>query len=332
MFKKWLIIFVLLSNIFLLSCESDSTSSSDTEEPTVSILYPPDSSRFFEGDLITIRAEASDNQEIKKVEFFIDGNNIAIFDSLPYEYSWNTGGQPDMHTIKAKTVDFNNNEGKSDPVSITIIATGTVNDIDGKEYKTVKIGEQWWMAENLAVTYYNNGDPIPYVSDDTLWSLLDSGAFCKYEYLLNEEYGRLYNWFAATDDRKIAPVGWHVPTDDEWKQLEMYLGMSQSEADRVHARGTNQGGRLKEAGNDHWESPNAYATNETGFTALPGGWRRSTSTHGYFAGLRESAFFWSSTDLPGGTVWNRRLFYFDPYVSRDETDKRNGLSIRCVKD
>jgi len=172
-------------------------------------------------------------------------------------------------------------------------STGTVTDIDGNVYKTVKIGNQWWMAENLKVTRYRNGDPIPNITDNHTWVDLSTGAYCNYNNDISNvaTYGRLYNWYAVDESRNIAPAGWHVPTDDEWKQLEIYLGMSPTEADETHWRGTDEGGKLKETGTTHWYSPNTGATNESGFTALPGGYRVS----GGFSSLGFGAYFWSST-------------------------------------
>ena len=151
----------------------------------------------------------------------------------------------------------------------------TVTDIDGNTYKTVKIGNQIWMAENLKVTHYRNGDIIPNVTNNFEWAYLSTGAWCVHDNdgSYANTYGYLYNWYAVNDIRNIAPEGWHVPTDEEWKELEMYLGMSQTEADDTGYRGTNEGGKLKEAGTTHWETPNTGATNETGFSALPGGCR-----------------------------------------------------------
>lgn len=138
----------------------------------------------------------------------------------------------------------------------------TVTDYDGNVYQTVLIGDQCWMMENLKVTHYRNGDPIPHVTDGVTWGNLTSGAYCNYN---NDEgnvatYGRLYNWYAVDDSRNIAPAGWHVPSDAEWQTLVDYLG-----GDAV------AGGKMKEAGTTHWASPNTGATNESGFTALPGG-------------------------------------------------------------
>ena len=106
-------------------------------------------------------------------------------------------------------------------------------------------------------------------------------------------YGRLYNWYAVADSRNIAPTGWHVPSDAEWKQLEMYLGMSQSEADGLAVRGTTEGGKMKEAGTTHWLNPNTGATNESGFSGLPGGYR---GYNGSYYGIGGIADFWSSTE------------------------------------
>jgi uncharacterized protein (TIGR02145 family) len=207
----------------------------------------------------------------------------------------------------------------------------TVTDYDGNVYQTVLIGDQCWMMENLKVTHYRNGDPIPHVTDGGTWEGLTSGAYCNYN---NDEgnvatYGRLYNWYAVDDSRNIAPAGWHVPTDEEWKQLEMYLGMSQAEADDVGWRGTDEGGKLKEAGTTHWYPPNEGATNESGFTALPGGYR---NYYGYFTSMGYIAYFWSSTEYDSLFAWRRHLDYYSSQVSRYSSYKQLGFSVRCVRD
>jgi len=207
----------------------------------------------------------------------------------------------------------------------------TVTDIDGNIYNTVKIGDQWWLMENLRVTHYRNGDPITHVTDGDTWTGLYYGAFCEYNNNLDyvETYGRLYNWYAVDDSRSIAPEGWHVPTDDDWKQLEMYLGMSQDRADTTGWRGTDEGGKLKESGTTHWTSPNEGATNESGFTALPGGYRGPLGGY-YSMGLFGG--FWSSTNRYPIDMLHRGLSYNHSQVIRDDIDRRHGLSIRCVRD
>jgi uncharacterized protein (TIGR02145 family) len=209
--------------------------------------------------------------------------------------------------------------------------TGTVTDIDGNTYQTVKIGDQWWMAENLEVTHYRNGEDVPNVTDNATWAGLTTGAYCEYNNDINNVaiYGRLYNWYAVADSRNIAPEGWHVPTDAEWKQLEMYLGMSQTEADATDWRGTTEGGTLKENGTTHWFDPNTGATNESGFSGLPGGYRNSG---GPYYDIRRLAYLWSSTAFDSDNAWYRNLDYSNSKVARYISYKTGGFSIRCVKD
>jgi uncharacterized protein (TIGR02145 family) len=218
-----------------------------------------------------------------------------------------------------------------DPVSSKV--SNTVTDIDGNVYKTVKIGTQVWMAENLKVTHYRNGNAIPNVTDDATWTGLTTGAFCVYDnYIYNvATYGRLYNWYAVGDSRNIAPTGWHVPTDAEWKQLEMYLGMSQAQADAPGLRGTTEGGKMKEAGMTHWLSPNTGATNESGFSGLPGG-NRVYYYRSYYGGIGGCARFWSSTEYDSSFAWYRCLGYDGSGVYRYDGEKQIGFSVRCVRD
>ena len=206
-----------------------------------------------------------------------------------------------------------------------------VTDIDGNVYRTVTIGTQVWMAENLKVTHYRNGDAITNVTDSATWAGLTTGAYCEYDNNPNNVavYGRLYNWYAVSDSRNIAPVGWHVPSDEEWKQLEMYIGMSQIQADAEHWRGTNEGGKLKESGTTHWSSPNTGATNESGFSALPVGFR---FVDGGYRELSMNVNFWTSTAWDGSVAWHRFLYYINSDVYRGHDSYRYGFAIRCVKD
>ncbi len=139
---------------------------------------------------------------------------------------------------------------------------GTMTDQDGNTYKTITIGTQTWMAENLKTTKYRNGDPIPNVTDISEWYHLTTGAYCDYINTPGSDvtYGKLYNWHTVADSRNIAPTGWHVPSDAEWAILIEYLGGSDV-----------AGGKLKETGTTHWYNPTTEATNESGFTGLPGG-------------------------------------------------------------
>ena len=214
----------------------------------------------------------------------------------------------------------------SNPVSPPPVET--ITDIDGNVYRTVVIGTQVWMAENLKVTHYRNEDPIPNIIDGNQWRNLTTGAYCVYENNNSHvsTYGLLYNGYAVEDSHNIAPTGWHVPTDDEWKELEMYLGMSQSDADDMEFRGTDEGGKMKEAGTTHWHSPN-IATNESGLSLLPGGC--------FYYGYRDMgihAIFWCSTEDSSGGTWSRYLDNEHSDVARLSFDKSCYFSVRCVKD
>ena len=217
---------------------------------------------------------------------------------------------------------------------------------DGQVYKVVKIGQQWWMQENLKATKYTNGPPIPLVEGTSEWDALGNTdkAYCFYNNSdsIANIYGALYTWAAAMNGatssdanpsnvQGICPIGWHIPSDAEWKELEMYLGMSQAQADGTNPRGTDEGGKLKEVDTTHWASPNNGATNSSGFTALPGGVRGSG-----FVGMGYDAYFWSSAECNSNSAWYRRLNYDFSVVIRygPSTDygfKGYGFSVRCVK-
>jgi len=194
-----------------------------------------------------------------------------------------------------------------------------VTDIEGNEYATVKIGNQLWMASNLKTTKYRNGDPIVNMTDYTVWVTLTSGAYCDYDNLTanGTVYGHLYNWYAVSDSRNIAPAGWHVPSDAEWDVLVTYLGGS-----------SVAGGKMKETGTNHWWSPNYGATNESGFTGLPGG---GSNTRGW--NINIYGFWWSSTEFNSTQAWYRYLYKDDTNIARTfNNTKTTGYSIRCIKD
>jgi len=197
--------------------------------------------------------------------------------------------------------------------------TGTVNDIDGNIYKTIGIGSQTWMAENLKTTKYNDGTSIPIVTDGTAWAALSTPGYCWYN---NDEatykaiYGALYNWYTVGTG-KLCPTGWHVPSDAEWTTLTTYLG-----GEYV------AGGKLKETGTTHWTNTNEWVTNEMGFTALPGGNRING---GAFSSVGLIGDWWSDTET-GAYVWYRLMFYSGINVGRSSSGKQIGSSVRCVRD
>ncbi|MBL7086452.1 MAG: fibrobacter succinogenes major paralogous domain-containing protein [Candidatus Cloacimonetes bacterium] len=215
---------------------------------------------------------------------------------------------------------------------------GTVTDYDGNVYQTLGIGDQIWMVENLKVTHYRNGDAIPTGYSNSEWANLDdteTGAFCYYDNnsANGNTYGALYNWYAVDDSRGIAPEGWRVATDAEWMELEMALGMSESEANSAGWRGTNEGSKL--AGNASlWnsgvlESNAAFGSSD--FTALPGGYR--SYSHGSYYGMGTYGYFWSSTVFDDNYAWGRKLGYNNSEVGRDDGNtKRGGFSLRCIRD
>jgi uncharacterized protein (TIGR02145 family) len=197
----------------------------------------------------------------------------------------------------------------------------TLIDKDGNLYSTVTICKQVWMVENLKTTKFNDGTEIPQVKSNSTWiDLTTPGYFWYYhdQSIYGNTYGALYNWYAVETD-KLCPCGWHIPTDDEWTILINYLG-GESVA----------GGKLKETGTTHWLSPNTGATNENGFTSLPGGFRDY-----YVAGFNrigDVGIWWSSTDSTASLALYRSMFYNFSDVERYVNSKKSGISVRCIKD
>lgn len=198
---------------------------------------------------------------------------------------------------------------------------GNITDIDGNLYPSVTIGTQCWMQANLNVSKYRNGDPIPQVQDPTAWAALTTGAWCYYENNTanGTVYGKLYNWYAVNDPRGLAPVGYHVPSDGEWTTLTTFLG-GQSVA----------GGKMKST--TLWDSPNTGATNSSGFTGLPGGWR---FYFGVFLEIGGVGLWWSSTEYSTTKAWGCIVVNNDSYAGRSAdgaNDKKAGFSVRCLRD
>lgn len=197
---------------------------------------------------------------------------------------------------------------------------GTVADIDGNIYNTVIIGEQIWLVENLKTTKYRNGDTIPYVTSISQWLSQTTGAYCYYENDINNlhAYGNLYNWYVVNDSRNIAPEGWHVATDAEWSVLMSYWsGLTNH---------TYLSDILREEGEEHW-SECQFASNESGFTALPGG---KLDQNG-FQSQPYTGYYWSSTEYYPGYpyYWEISCKWS---VDRNNDEKTTGFSVRCVKD
>lgn len=194
-----------------------------------------------------------------------------------------------------------------------------VKDVDGNEYNTVTIGTQTWLIENLKTTKYRNGDPIQHITDYQTWINATTGSYSMYseDPQITNTHGLYYNGYAVDDPRNIAPTGWHVATKAEWETLINFLG------------GVDvAGGKLKEAGTAHWQAPNAGATNETGFSALPSG---KTNGGVQSAGMGIESFFWSSEQ--GSTKgYHFGQEYASSRVINGEAQKFASLSVRCIKD
>jgi uncharacterized protein (TIGR02145 family) len=197
----------------------------------------------------------------------------------------------------------------------------TVNDVDGNTYNTVTIGNQVWMAENLKTTKFNNQNPIPLVTDNTLWSSQTQAAYCYYQEdeSLANEYGNLYNWHVVNDTRNVCPIGYHVPAISEWEELINFLGGV-----------AVAGGKLKEIGFAHWLTPNTGATNSNGFNLLPSGWR--AHNNGSYENLTYMAYQWSSSSVDALNSSVLLVGYDSEAAYTSDSHILTGLPIRCLKD
>jgi uncharacterized protein (TIGR02145 family) len=261
-----------------------------------------------------------------------NGSGAGTFVCVMYGLSSNTLYYIRAYAIKSGVTTYGNQV-----TCTTYPNPGTVTDVDGNVYNTINIGGQIWMMENLKTTHYQDGTVIPDVADSLAWYALSTGASCSYQNNASNSsiYGRLYNWFAATDAHNLAPAGWHVPNATEYTALVNYLG------------GENAaGGKAKETGLSHWTSPNLGATNSSSFTALPGGARfvtlcSSGCTPAFFTSLGTEANWWTttpSTSNPNNALFRTvdntsTRFYRSAFVGGiGYYDKRTGYSIRCLKD
>jgi len=320
---------------FSTDFENATLEAGDSVIVEISFYYSPDRTVF--EDVLSIYSNDPEDSELNV--FLIANIPPQDIDVTPAEFSvqlW----QGESST---QTLTISNTGGE--PLEVELSTGVIVTDIDGNVYQTVQIGEQVWMAENLKVTHYNDGSDIPTGYSNSEWADLDeteTGAYAIYPADndaasqatcggdCSEVYGNLYNLYAV-ETGNLAPEGWHVPTDEEWMELEMALGMSESEAQDWGWRGTNQGSQL--AGRaDLWfdsnlENNEAFGT--SGFDGLPGGYRNHDGNYhnmGYFA------YFWSSTENGNSSAWGRWLECGNSGVGRYGNDKKGGLSVRCVRD
>lgn len=196
---------------------------------------------------------------------------------------------------------------------------GTLIDQEGNIYKTIVIGGQKWMAENLKTSTYRNGDAI-LTLNPSQWSSTNSGAWLYYNNNASYEcpYGKIYNWYTVVDSRNVCPIGWHVPSLQEWNTLINSLGGEMI-----------AGGKLKSTGLDHWSLFNEQATNESGFSSLPGG-ASGSSADTYFLG--ESAYFWTTSVVNAFVVSGIKMYSTDGSAGEIQNPRTEGMSIRCIED
>jgi uncharacterized protein (TIGR02145 family) len=200
-----------------------------------------------------------------------------------------------------------------------------ITDVDGNVYKTVIIGTQHWMAQDLNTSKYSDGTPIPNITDNNQWAQTTTPAWCYYgnDPSYGEVYGKLYNGYVLNSKnnggKNVCPTGWHVSTDAEWMTLVEYLGGLDVAGDK-----------LKEAGDSHWNVPNTDASNSSLFTALPGGLREGSN--GAFGWITVYGTWYTSTEMTSSSVWARQIHQNETKINRWTNVKTNGFSVRCVKD
>jgi uncharacterized protein (TIGR02145 family) len=223
-------------------------------------------------------------------------------------------------------------------------SNASVTDVDGNTYQSVTICSQTWTQSNLNVSKYSDGSPIPQVTDPTALVNLTTGAWCYYNNDPASEavYGKLYNWYAAAGiydaaslanpalRKKLAPTGWHVSTDDEWSTLINCLDPNADGGNNYNAVGSKMKATgTIQAGTGLWESPNTGATNETGFTGLPGGF---LANYGVFSDVGNAGHWWSSSEYNITFGWSHYLYHNDRNVFKATNSKKSGMSVRCLKD
>ena len=213
----------------------------------------------------------------------------------------------------------------------SFVCDGPLVDIDGNDYDIVMIGNQCWMAENLKTGRYRNGVIIENIEDAGNWINGTDGAWVHYENNSSNEpvYGKLYNWHSVNSNHGLCPQGWAVPTDEDWKELEAYLGMRQSEINESGTRGWSEaiGGKLKGVGTEYWLEPNREATNTSGFSAGGGGFR---NPDGSFEDIGRTGRWWAATESSATNAIKRDLYYRNGSVFRGTNNKFYGFSVRCI--
>ena len=236
-----------------------------------------------------------------------------------------------MYVLMMAVIMIGQSCGEPD-VTEPIKETGTVTDVEGNTYGTIKIGNQWWMAENLKVTHFSTGEKIQEITDREVWANTSLPAFCHFNNTPSAN-GLLYNFHVISSENEIAPFGWHVATDEDWKILEEYAGMAVDDRDKTNWRGTVEGDQLKEesTATTGWffYDNSVWGNNTTGFSATGGSCRVYTGEWGIPV-LRYSGYWWTDTSK-NGYGWFRSLDYKKSGIFRFTAHPNYGFSIRCVK-
>ena len=329
-------IFILTGFLTLFITCKKSSNSSTSDSPTIA----SNTASYIGQKWATLNGVVKINYKINEVYFEYDTNSISFSQSIvaspdTINPDISTSIHANLTGLKPATIYYyrvkvvgstgplystelsftTTNPGKSVINFNPGLTYGSVVDIDNNVYKTIIIGAQTWMAENLKTTHYNNGTAIPFIPDATTWTSTTSPAYCWYK---NDSvvYGALYNWYAVSAGN-ICPTGWHVPGDDEWTTLTNFIN-----GDSI------AGSKLKEKSTTHWLTPNSGSTNETGFTALPGGYVNISGTYG---NMNRSGYWWTSTEASSVDGYFRLMFYNITNMASDNSSKNSGFSVRCLK-
>ena len=313
---------LLLGMLLLYSCSA----TSDGTTPTVVPVEPQDlmSEAISTSAIDLMWTDRSTNETGFKIERKLVGGTFAVAGTTATDIATYSDTGLNPATTYIYRVYSYNVAGKSPVYSNEL--TLTTNS------PTITNGTQFWQNANLNLATYSDGTIIPEVQDPTQWAGLTTGAWCYYnnDATNGTTYGKLYNWYAvvgiwneasktdATQRKKLAPIGYHVPSDAEWTTLTDYLG-----GDAV------AGGKMKAAGTSLWYTPNTEATNSSGFTGLPGGYRYN---FGSFSIIGSNGYWWSSSEVNTTNAWFRYLNYYYGDALRDNYYKTNGFSVRCLRD
>jgi uncharacterized protein (TIGR02145 family) len=301
---------------------------------TRSIKMISNGSRF-SGQSSLVYSGAENNQPAYKFKYKTGGFKFSLGDQLRFAGYvttpiLNIGNNEIEDTPEEnKTYTFNIIEGIRCPGVLVL------TDIEGNVYNTLQIGNQCWMKENLKTTTYNNGSPIPDVTNGSTWSTLTTGAYVWYDNDISwkDKYGALYNYYAVVDSNGLCPTGWHVPTHDEWTTLTNHIGgagLTGNKLKSCRQADSSLGWDCNTSEHPRWNQHNTqYGTDDYGFAGLPGGNR---DFYGSFYLIGETGYWWSSTEQSSNNIWHRSLYYNGGGVGMGYAGKRNGVSIRCLRD